>query len=847
MFTVTSPRFFAFSLPMFRKLTGYFLPSLNWFRTFYSCTQDDSFDVSGFPSVRDEFASDVIPIVLGRARVKGKILFVLSDSPGIATVVIGICKGPIALRSIYANGEALELNSYRFYSGTEDQAQDAELARLLKKPYLPPFKGLAYAVFENLSLSKFGGRVPSFHFDVEAMSRAHKARVSKINAVNIIPGSGEFVYEPRVITKQVFEGEFAEENVALNSADNRTSSSALNLQFLKEELPGVEWVAPIVCWFGTDLNIAKCRIVPKAEAPHEQSVSYVAGPNLTVVNWKVGNKTRFNVEVVCKDGDAPRYGGTPSDESVLAYLKSLKQIGYKVMFYPMVLLDVPGKPWRGQITGGAEHVSNFFKGSDGYESFILHYASLTKGLIDAFIIGSEFCGLTEIFADNGGGRSFPAVTCFVELAAKVRSILGNEVKITYAASWSEYHHAEGGWYKLDDLWACKDIDVVGIDAYFPVTESYTSRITAKDIKSNYRSLTESDEKWRLEAIEQWWRAEHFNPNERKTSWVPKSKKIWITEFGFPSVDKSTNEPYKFPDKQSSDETYPTFSSREVDFALQEEAIEAALDQFNSLECIERAFLWCWDARYPIWPGKGFECKFQKEVDICWSDYVNWAKGHWINGKLCGVCISEIIELLLLECGFSQEEFKIDEQVRSIVSGFVVDYQCSTAELLRVLALQHDLLFAFDGNGILQVKPSDSAVVHNVPFEKIIYGPKSSLLRTRCIAESSSVNAVNVRFIEEESQRKAVAGVSFQEGRKSMLLSLPIVMSSAKASSAAWHIMSKLKEADKSFAFKTCSDLELNPGDLVRLNQEEGLLRILEVKFDGTEKCILASICLEDPP
>jgi len=99
---------------------------------------------------------------------------------------------------------------------------------------------------------------------------------------------------------------------------------------------------------------------------------------------------------------------------------------------------------------------NFFNRENGYKNFILHYANLVKGKIDAFVIGSELIGLTTI----KNSEEFPVVKELVDLAQKVKSILGPGVIVTYAADWSEYHHCEGGWYHLDELWACEAIDVV---------------------------------------------------------------------------------------------------------------------------------------------------------------------------------------------------------------------------------------------------------------------------------------------------------------------------------------------------------------------------------------------------
>ena len=82
-------------------------------------------------------------------------------------------------------------------------------------------------------------------------------------------------------------------------------------------------------------------------------------------------------------------------------------------------------------------------------------------------------GLTQI---RGAANSFPAVDALRDLAADVRSILGPECKISYAADWSEYHGYQPAgtadkFFHLDALWADSNIDFIGVDNYMPV--SYT--------------------------------------------------------------------------------------------------------------------------------------------------------------------------------------------------------------------------------------------------------------------------------------------------------------------------------------------------------------------------------------
>src|SRR5205823_4065202 len=105
-----------------------------------------------------------------------------------------------------------------------------------------------------------------------------------------------------------------------------------------------------------------------------------------------------------------------------------------------------------------------------YRRFILHYAHLCvlAGGVEAFCIGSELCGLTQIRAAD---QQFPMVTALKALASEVKAILGNTTKISYAADWSEYFglHIDGDiFFNLDDLWADDHIDFVGIDNYMSI-------------------------------------------------------------------------------------------------------------------------------------------------------------------------------------------------------------------------------------------------------------------------------------------------------------------------------------------------------------------------------------------
>lgn len=823
-----------------------------WLRRFYSqeyqesiLSTEEDLSIDHLVGTKDDLAHGVIPLLFGHARIKGKVLLALPKGNE-HVVAVGICKGPADLRAIYVNGTVLDINpeEYRFYPGTELQEPDPWIAELVH--YLPAFRGLAYVVFNNFSLSRFSGKIPTFRFDVAALGKENRA--AKITGVNIIPGSGEFVYDNRPIVKRTRRGDKVVAESAVNSVDKKRANSLVNLELLKRELPGVTWTAPVVCWFATSLDIATCSVVPKVETDLEPGIEYKAfsgGASAYEVDWVVQGKLRSEAELVGRDGSSPRYGGTPSDESVINYLRELRNMGYKVMLYPMLLVDQEGKPWRGQITGNSSHVKSFFQKSDGYNNFILHYAKLAKDYIDAFIIGSEFPALTGVFVEGSHPRVFPAVSEFVSLASKVRSIFQErDIKITYAADWSEYHHSEGGWYNMDPIWMSKDIDVIGIDAYFSLTQSYSSDIARRDIREGYPNLASAavgiSKDWLLGDIEHWWQSKHFNPGGLRTVWQPKAKKVWITEFGFPSVDKSTNEPNKFPDKKSISGGYPVFSSKGIDFAIQEEAILSALAHFESLECIQNSFLWCWDARHPFWPSGAFRCKFRKEMDLCWEDECNWGSGHWVNGKLSNVCLGEILTSLLLEAGFEESEFSIDSSVKCLISGFLVDYRCSIAELLGALSLQYNLFLRRNSQGALEISSASKKTSHLdscLSLDQLLCDSKLNLFRSRQVSDINALASISLRFIDEEEQRKALVEIHSSLSPRSLILALPLVMSESKASAAAWHIMERIRGSEQTIAIKVHRDCEIRPADMVQIKGHDdfALMRVLSVKETPTEK------------
>lgn len=93
------------------------------------------------------------------------------------SLAVALSSRPIrAIRRIWADGNLLRGASgtfqerciFRWYDGGEDQAADPLIASAVGMPSASGFRGLAYAVFEELELGAFGNRIPSLTFEVEA-------------------------------------------------------------------------------------------------------------------------------------------------------------------------------------------------------------------------------------------------------------------------------------------------------------------------------------------------------------------------------------------------------------------------------------------------------------------------------------------------------------------------------------------------------------------------------------------------------------------------------------------------------------------------------------------------------
>lgn len=758
------------------------------------------------------------------------------------SLAIALCEGEITrVGRVWADGDEIardDLNM-RVYLGSVDQQPDSVMEAIEGVGKVPAYRGTAYIVLEGLQLKQFGNRLPQFSFEVMRPEQVDEAGADEeitraVKAVALIPGTGEYA----LATTPVYYGNNQTDQSSANvhSPAGKTDF-AVSLETLAEELPNSEAASLIVSWFGDDLRCGSCTIRPKVERKDAE------GRNMP---WVVSDTWRDTAQLIATKDGRPVYGGTPADNAVIEAIRAMNTAGKAVMFYPFILMDqeegnlLPDPysdalgqshlPWRGRITtskapgvsgsvdgtlAASDEVDAFFgsatasdftihgdcvlySGPDEWSlsRFILHYAALCSlsGGVEAFCIGSEMRSLTQI---RGADNSFPAVARFVTLAAEVRTLVGPDTKISYAADWSEYfgYQPQDGsgdrYFHLDPLWADNNIDFIGIDNYMPLSDwrdgvehkdaSFGSIYDLDYLRSNieggegydwYYHSVEAEaaqirtpitdgshsEPWvfRYKDIHSFWSLVH---KERiggvrsltATAWEPRSKPIWFTEFGCAAIDKGTNQPNKFLDSKSSESSLPKYSNGARDDLMQKQYLRAMASYWNdpannpisdeydgTMINMSRAFVWAWDTRpFPVFPNN---------VDV-WSDGVNYARGHWINGRAGARSLASVVDEICGRAGMSHHDVSgLYGYVRGYISTDVADARASLQPLM--------LRYAFDAierDGVLRfrMRNGEGAVLVDADYLALGTEFDGTLEQTR-EAEAEIAGRVRLGFVRADA-------------------------------------------------------------------------------------------------
>ncbi len=214
------------------------------------------------------------------------------------------------------------------------------------------------------------------------------------------------------------------------------------------------------------------------------------------------------------------------------YIGELRKQNIKIMIKPQIWV------WRGEFTGGITMTSeaNWKQLESAYTSFILEYADLAQETkAEIFCIGTELENFIKFRPKY-----------WSQLIKDVRKVYSG--KLTYASNWNEFQKTP--------FWS--DLDYIGIDAYFPVSDKKTPTV-ADCVKG-----------WQVHKAE--------------ISKISKAnnKPVLFAEFGYRSVDYTGKSPWQY-DRNSG----------AVNLQAQINATQALFDTFWNEDWFAGGFIWKW--------------------------------------------------------------------------------------------------------------------------------------------------------------------------------------------------------------------------------------------------------------
>lgn len=714
---------------------------------------------------------------------------------------------------------------------------------------------------------------------------------NRLTGVTLIPGAGEFIYADEIVMSDDGEGTTTPENAHNSDGESDLSSSLDELQAIAPNIGAVSLVCgwfgnDLRC--GSCEIKPGVEETDKNTYPGTWEVNGIARENAHVVS-RVDNRPAYGGTPSDQTITAAIRNLKARGLDVMFNPFLFMDIASGNTL-PDPVTGETGQslyPWRGRITSAAADktsatstdVDAFFNGEWGYRRMILHYAQLCKdaGGVNAFLIGSELRGLTRL---RDSASTYPAVAALKSLAADARAILGPSTKIGYAADWSEYNNHQTGdapsavLFNLDPLWSDANIDFVGIDNYLPLadwrdgtahadydavngpTDTHDSAYLSANIQGGedydwyYASDADRNAQLRTPITDglgkpwiyrqkdfwSWWSNAHYDradgsESATPTAWVPQSKPILFCELGCPAVGKGANQPNVFVDAKSSESAIPYYSNGERDDLIQRRFLEAHLKFWNTpannlasgeyagrMVDTSNLYLWTWDARpFPFFPSRS---------DV-WGDAENYRLGHWLNGRLGAVQLSDLVAEVCADIGFADCDVS---GLNGIVTGYAVTDTMSPRDALAPLGLAYGF-DAVETEGkikfVMRGRPTANAISQNDLV--LPDGAASSGFNFTRAQETDLPNASRIAYIDASADyRQAIA-----ESRRLVTLSdrvaasnLPLVLDQSEAIGIGARLLQDawmMRESGR-FALPP-SQLALDPTDEIMLSANDRTHRV----------------------
>jgi len=311
-----------------------------------------------------------------------------------------------------------------------------------------------------------------------------------------------------------------------------------------------------------------------------------------------------------------------------------------------------------------------------------------------------------------------------------------------------------------------------------------------------------------------------------TPWVPQSKPIRFTEYGCSAVDKGTNQPNKFLDPKSSESSLPHFSTGQRDPLIQMQYLRAIAGYWGDparnpaseeyagrMIDMDHAYVWAWDARpYPYFPAN----------TTLWSDGENYARGHWITGRVSGRRLADVIA----EVSARADVADLDTGgAAGFVRGYLVDRVSEARSALQPLMLAHGV-DAIERGGVLQFRRRDGRSDHLLDLAQVVRDPElGGVIEQTRGSDLELAGRVRLRFLEADGDFEAIAEEAIlpDEATHAVAMSeMPLALTRAEGRQLVERWLSEARVAMDTLRLTLPpSRLGLGAGDVVELPEDSG--------------------------
>lgn len=277
------------------------------------------------------------------------------------------------------------------------------------------------------------------------------------------------------------------------------------------------------------------RHPPEADAL--QRLKDLGATHVTLISF--GFQRRFEVPRIRMHTDGGWY--SESDAGIHALARQADALGLGLILKPHIWVGDYSAEGQNRSDIAFDTESAWTQWEDDYRQLLMHYAHLADTTdADVLVVGTELESAVAARPDFWRG-----------LIDSIRTVYDG--KLTYAANWYQA-------YDRVPFWG--DLDYVGVQAYFPISEA--------DAPS-------------LQTLRSGW--DEHRLALRRTA-AEANRPILFTELGYRSVDYAAAEPWTWPRREEARERSP-------DYEIQANLYRAFFDEVMPAPWFAGAIVWKW--------------------------------------------------------------------------------------------------------------------------------------------------------------------------------------------------------------------------------------------------------------